>query len=186
MITLLLIAGFGFLLASYWLLNLVIFGVAKITKKNTTARYAGKMLLVSSGVGVLFSFGLWILLFPSPTRIYRSVFNENPSPDVSHLQGFSQGYDSGAGKLRFQAAPSTIKRLARIQKLPLMAPDRLGQFDWGKEESPDWWNPQVTTHSQLYAVDYRRGRHRSFYGESVMLLYDPQTRTAFYSSLAHD
>ena len=145
-------------------------------------RHAGKTLLISSGVGLLFLFGLWILFFPSPTRIYRASFGENPSSDVSHLQGTSSGgYDYQETKLRFEADFTTIQRLAKSQKLRLVTPSNFSHFKVNGSAGDA--KPKIASRSLRYCVS---GREGSFFHEDVSLQYDPQTRTAVYSFVGID
>ncbi|PQV63398.1 hypothetical protein B1R32_11253 [Abditibacterium utsteinense] len=186
MIILLLIFAFVLLLAFCWLGSFFIFCGAKAFKSPETARPAAKALSWLSALAVLTAALLWYLFFPPATVVYGREFNESPSSDVRNLYSVSEGgYDSQVVKLRFEAAPATIARLAKIQKLPLIPRNKMAGENFAESNAPEWWNPQVTAQSQVYGIE-RSKQTGGFFHESVWLRYDPQTRTAYYSFFGVD
>ncbi|HEX9998695.1 MAG TPA: hypothetical protein VGB45_16290 [Abditibacterium sp.] len=160
--------------ALFWLASLGGFLWSWWRKTPEEARSAKKTFLWLSWVGILTTVLVLYLMFPSPTRIYHNAFNENPSPDVSNLQGTSEtGYDFQEVELKFQADLTTIQRMAKIQNLRLIT----NPSDPWRANEEKWGSPEVRKRSLLYAVGERSG---SFAREDVSLRYDPQTRKAVY------
>lgn len=184
MIILALIIVFSFSLAVCWFVCAISFGVAKYLKKPEIARLAGKILVCLSGIAFPTGLLLRLLFAPSATFVYQGEFHEKPSPDIKNLLGYrTPATDSQVSCLRFQASPSTIERLAKIQKLKPVEFDKFDDYSFNGSDKPDWWHPKVTSRSRIYSVEREDG---SFSHESVALVYEPQTQIAHYSFVGID
>ncbi len=172
-----LLSCFVILLACCWLGSFVTFCVAKLYKSPESVRFNGKVLAWLSGLVLLTGAAIWLVFFPPTILVYRTELGEFPTPDVQNLRSSSStGHDGRDAFLQFQAAPTTITRLAENRNLLSFAPDQYKGYELGGL-APNWWEPDISVHSLVFNAG--RGKTATS-GESIWLVYDSQTQTAYY------
>lgn len=178
-----LIVVFVALLSMCWLGALMGLIQAKQQKFPIKARYNARMLSGLSGIMVLVGASIWFFLFAPATMAYQREFGENPTLDVRNLRSYSQSSQhQWQTLLRFQAAPATIRRIAKSRKLSPIAPVDFSSSDFHNAEivdsgALDWWEPDFG--NSLILTGWKGINDSTF--ETVALLYDEKSRIAYYS-----
>jgi hypothetical protein len=166
---------FYLLLAPLILLWLVGWGASLIYLLRTSrAKDAEKiksargLFIVLSGIGLVLGLLVRLMFAPLPPSVlYRQVFDEPPSSDVTNIKGEDDGYyDSVLINLSFKASPETIQRLAKKKLLSRVSKTAKGQ----RVAKAGWW-----------VFDNKHWKDDSLTPPETSLIYDPQSRMAYYS-----
>ncbi|RYG70062.1 hypothetical protein EON80_08605 [bacterium] len=132
------------------------------------------LLLYFAGSGVWSS---WVLSHPE--KVYELEIGTPPPADITELQAEYDSFaDWASVRMRFQTSMATAKKLAASQRL--ISTPRQKFDDYGSDSHlPKWWTPQVTDRVLIFTRE--TAGEGDFWTEKRFLIYDPQSRTAYYS-----
>ena len=104
---------------------------------------------------------------PDAGSVFQATFKSNPPQDVTDLQGFEIGFrDNSTNYLRFNAPPSTVKRLVGNT----FAPTTAATFKAGiSGQTPPWWRPTANSTTKYYSST---GFHPTFSSGDAYYSYD--------------
>ena len=171
-----------------WLFFLALFTSGRRKKSQDIICLASALLIIHTGIGLKIAYNT-ISVFKSD-NVYKITFGSSPPPDVKNIQSYYYYFaDLGITYLKFNASPSTIKKLTakgwnrlKDQKLA----DVRASNDTSTEQdddTPKWFRPNITQSTMVYTSEHRIG---DFASENETLTYDSATQQAYYSFLGID
>ena len=105
--------------------------------------------------------------YPDGESVFHATFNSLPPQDVTELQGDGHAFrDNSTNYLRFNAPPSTVKRLVGNT----FAPTTAATFKAGiSGQTPPWWRPTANSTTTFYSST---GFHPTFSSGNAYYSYD--------------
>lgn len=142
-------------------------------------------LSAAATVAIVGFFVFGVYWFSRPPEVFREVFREYPSREISDLESRQFFFaDNGEVRMRFVTTRLEFERLVPADLRPSSAEEVRRRMGIRSGGDPEWWTFQLNP-SWQYAMreterDANRAGKRGFFWELEVFAYDPSASAAYY------